>query len=62
MRKRNGFIVLVVRPLGKYSFKREDAMPTVYFLKTAQPILCQVAGQTTGTTRVTHKTYKEINV
>ena len=61
MRKRNVCIVLAGRPLGKYHSKRKDAKPTVYFLKTAQLILCQVAGQMTGVARVTPNACKGIN-
>jgi len=52
---------LVGRPLGKYNFKKKDTKPTVYFLKTAQLILCQVAGQMNGVARVTPNACKEIN-
>ena len=60
MRKRNVCIVLVGRPLGKYHFKSKDAKPTVYFLKTAQLILCQGAGQMNGVARVKPNSCKEI--
>ena len=53
-------IVLVGRLLGKYYFKKKDAKPTVYFLKTDQLILCQVAGQMNGVARVKPKACQEI--
>jgi hypothetical protein len=61
MKERNVCMVSLGRPLGKYHFKRKDARPTVYFLKTAQLILCQVAGQMNGVVRVKPNACKEIN-
>jgi hypothetical protein len=60
-RKRNVCIVLVGRSLGKYHLKRKDTKPTVYFLQTAQLILCQVACQVNGVARVKPNACKEIN-
>jgi hypothetical protein len=62
MRKRNGYIILVGRPTEKYHFQRKNSKPTVYFLKTAELILCQVAGQIYSIARVMPNTCKEINI
>jgi hypothetical protein len=60
-RKRDVCTVLVGRPLGKHRFKRKDAKPTVYFLKTAHLILCQVAGQMNVVARVKPNACREIH-